>query len=163
MMYASNWHASDTQAAPERTRKRMVHPFDSTTAGAAVLVCAKDRDGVYRYNQKVAQLIITPNPMGVQVDLVALAGGPAGAGAEPFRPTVLMERVSHYLETHPGPADRTGNQVRGNVKGKTETLLEALDLLVEEGFVETSTGPRNSTVYTSVVPFPGEGTAEGQK
>jgi hypothetical protein len=71
-----------------------------------------------------------------------------------------MERVSRYLETHPGAADRTGSQVRENVKGKTETVLDALDLLVQEGYVETSSGPRNATVYTLAKPFTGEGTGE---
>jgi hypothetical protein len=69
------------------------------------------------------------------------------------RPTSVRERVSRYLETHPGSADRTGGRVRDNVKGKTETELEALSLLVAESFVETSSGPRNATIYTVVKPF----------
>lgn len=140
--------------------QRLVHAFDRTTAGAARLICAKDRYGTYFQGQEVAQLIVTPDAGQVRVDLVALAGGVAGAGAAGFRPTVLMERVSRYLKNHPGSADRTGRQVRENVTGKETTVLVALDLLVSEGYVETSSGQRGATVYTLVKPFPGEGTTQ---
>jgi hypothetical protein len=119
-----------------------------------VLVLAKDRYGAYRTGLKVAQSIVTPDPARVRVDLVALAGlTDSAAGSAQFRPTGVIERVSRYLETHPGSADRTGGRVRENVKGKTETVLEALSLLVAEGYVETSSGPRYATVFTVTKPF----------
>lgn len=133
--------------------QRLAKPFSRDHAGSAVLTVAKDRHGHYRTGQKVAQLHVTPAGDGrVHLDLVHLAdSAPAEGGS--FRATVLMERVSRYLETHPGAADRTARQVRTHVDGKEQALLAAADMLVVEGFVKAEAGPRNATVYTSVKPF----------
>ena len=59
---------------------------------------------------------------------------PAGLGeAVRFRPTVLMERVSRALEATPGLTRRA---LRDTVKGKNETVLVALDVLIAEGYIE---------------------------
>ena len=56
-----------------------------------------------------------------------------------FRPTVLMERVSRYLETSDEPRSRT--QVETSVKGKVPYLRVAMDCLVREGWASESIGP----------------------
>lgn len=56
-----------------------------------------------------------------------------GGQAQTFRPTVLMERVSHAVEAEPGLSRRT---LRTTVTGKTEGKEQALGLLIAEGFVE---------------------------
>ena len=132
---------------------RLVKQFSRDQAGSAVLTVAKDRHGHYRHGQKVAQLHVAPAGDGrVQLDLMYLPDtAPAEGG--PFRPTVLMERVSRYLENHPGAADRTARQVRTRVQGKEKSILDAADLLVMEGFAVTEVGAHAATVYTSLKPF----------
>ena len=140
--------------------QRLRTPFDKNSPGSAVLICAKDRHGHYRPGARVAELVINPGtdadgkPV-VQADLIALGSGIVGASGagRPFRPTVLMETVSRHLENHPGPADRTGRQIREAVKGKNETIRDALDLLVSERYVTTEAGSRGATVYTSYRPY----------
>jgi hypothetical protein len=51
-----------------------------------------------------------------------------------FRPTVLMERVSRFIELRLEPANR--NLIETSVKGKAEYLRVAMDCLVEEGFAK---------------------------
>ena len=128
-------------------------PFSRERAGRATLTVAKDRHGHYRSGQKVAQLLVTPGGDGdVTLDLAYLPDAPLGENDQ-FRPTALMERVSRYLEMHPGEADRTGSKVRRGVKGRDANKLDALNVLVAEGFVATKPGARSATIFTSVKPF----------
>lgn len=78
-----------------------------------------------------------------------------GANVGVFRPTTLMERVSRWLEAHPGAHSRT--EVTTNVEGKKSTLATALDVLADEEFVtveEVTKGARierrysHSTLFT---------------
>lgn len=141
--------------------QRLKKAFSRGTAGSAVLVCAKDRQGTYAHDQTVAELHIAPSALGgdrVQIDLVAVKGGDHhaqghGQHDEDARTAELKERVSRYLEEHPGKSDRTTRQIRQNVTGSESETVRAADLLVTDGYVQTSTGPRNATMYTSVKPF----------
>lgn len=56
----------------------------------------------------------------------------------PFRPTALMERVSQLLEAASGPLTRTA--VKNNVTGKDAAILQALDVLIHEQFVQIAAG-----------------------
>lgn len=60
----------------------------------------------------------------------------AGTDATPdtFRPTGLMERVSHALEEHPGLSKRA---IRETVKGKASYVDLALELLIADQYVRT--------------------------
>jgi hypothetical protein len=71
-----------------------------------------------------------------------------------FRPTALMERVSHHLETPAvasGPAP-TKRKIRDNVIGKALFVERAIDCLVEEGYLTVDTEPRYPT-YRLEKPF----------
>jgi hypothetical protein len=72
---------------------------------------------------------------------------PPSAEGEPFRPTHLMERVSHYLERI-GEAAKT--TIEHDVEGKGEYIRTALDVLVNEGYVQRRGGPRGSLIHTSI-------------
>lgn len=67
-----------------------------------------------------------------------------------FRPTVLMGRVSEFLQAHPGA---TGAAIRGGVRGKATAVLEALGCLVREGYVRTEDAPRGGFYHYVVEPF----------
>lgn len=73
------------------------------------------------------------------------------AATDPFRPTILMERVSRYLEEQPTEASLT--TVEGTVTGHTKYVRVALDRLVHEAYVTERRGPRNSRLFTSKRPF----------
>ncbi len=64
-----------------------------------------------------------------------------------IRPTHLMERVSVYLEH---VADATGKQIESAVKGKRDYVRRAVRVLIAEGYVATSDGPRGSTLHKSL-------------
>ena len=70
-----------------------------------------------------------------------------------FRPTVLMERVSKYIEGFPGRSQR---EIREANLGKREaTVVEALRALIDEGYVETRTRAKQGggTEHVSVSPY----------
>ena len=62
---------------------------------------------------------------------LAAATSPVESGA--FRPTGYMERVSKVVEGQPGLSKRA---VRESVTGKAITIDLALELLVNEGYIE---------------------------
>lgn len=131
--------------------QRTSRPFSRGQPGSAVLRCAKDRHGTYSIGQKVGELVISPGTGHAVIDLKAIDGQ---AAATPWRPTVLMERVSRYLEENAEASSaRTRTQIRTCVEGKERDLLKALGILVTEGFVTTMDGPRNSVICTSLRPY----------
>lgn len=74
-----------------------------------------------------------------------------------WRPTVLMERVSIYLEQHLEPVSRT--QIETNVKGKSaKHIRQAIDALVDERYAAEIAGPRNARNVSSIRPFRHENT-----
>ncbi len=59
-----------------------------------------------------------------------------------FRPTELMEKISRFVEDHD---NATFNDIADAVTGKERTIRAAIKALVEEQFMSTHKGPRNST------------------
>ncbi len=123
--------------------------FSRDKEGMAVLVVGKDRQGTYAHGQTVAELRVTPEAGRSRVELVAPAETPKTADGG-FRPTYLMERVSRHLEVA-GPS--TTNQITQNVTGKREAIIQAVGVLVAEGYVLREDGPNRSVIHSSVRPF----------
>ncbi len=67
-----------------------------------------------------------------------------------FRPTVLMERVSRYVEFDAGCSQ---NKITESVDGKYAYVVHALKTLVEDGYVRREDGPRGSKLHYSVTPY----------
>lgn len=61
-----------------------------------------------------------------------------------FRPTILMEKISLYLEAE---GASSGNQIRKAIGGKATTVDQALQILVDEKYVTRSPGPRQSILH----------------
>jgi hypothetical protein len=80
-----------------------------------------------------------------------LEEGAAGANGD-WRPTVLMAKVSRYLEAQTVPVSRS--TVERDVEGKAQYLRQAIDLLIAQGFVDGVDGPRNSVMCVSRLPYP---------
>lgn len=129
--------------------QEVVMPFSREKAGAARLVCAKDRHGTFARAQRVGVLHVTPEDDRVTLTLKAPEGD--SAAPDSFRPTGLMEKVSRALEGAPGPLSYRG--ILERVAGKKDYVRRAVDALVSAGYVATTPGARNSTEHTSIKPF----------
>jgi AAA domain len=80
-----------------------------------------------------------------------------------FRPTVLMERVSKFVEQQVDGCSRT--KVRETVEGKSKTIGQAVEVLLEEGYIEERQVGKRSTLhhvkpYRQAVEFFGEDVAD---
>lgn len=134
----------------------VVQEFGRGMVGKLRLTVDKDRAGYVRANSAqaknagVAVLVSDATTGAVQLVIEAPDLRPAEQRT-PFRPTVLMEKVSRFLETFHGAA--SGRQVTQNVPGREQYVKEALGYLVEDGFVERTNGPRNSVNHTSTEPY----------
>ena len=91
--------------------------------GRLKLVCAKDRAGNWQHGTTVAEVTIVDGPGCTNVAL--------GTPGDPARPTVLMERISAYLEKAQA-ASR--HQIGTEIKGKRDYLYKAIDVLISEGY-----------------------------
>lgn len=120
-------------------------------SGFLKLTVAKDRPG-NRAKGTTAALVDVKASEDGSLELhfhVSEADAAKAAGAR-WRPTIYMERISRWLEVHPGSSKRT---LLGDVQGKREVLEEALDVLAEEGWFSLSDGPRGAKLYRVDRPF----------
>lgn len=126
-------------------RVEVIKQFGKGQPGKLRLRVDKDRQGDVRgvslpgkAGHWAGDFTIEPGEDGDQVHTALHA--PLGAGetnqAErpAFRPTGLMERVSSFLATVDDGASR--NAVIDGVSGKKEYVIQALDTLVAEGYVD---------------------------
>jgi hypothetical protein len=79
---------------------------------------------------------------------------PAGDG-DTFRPTVLMERVSRFVEVNPGGL--SGENIDTGVKGKATAVRLARQLLVNEGYLRVDLGAHGAHLHHHVRPFTRDG------
>jgi len=132
---------------------RAVEPLGRGRRGTARLTIAKDR---YGYVEEIAlgrsaaefHLDSTDPHMAV-ARLDPPEAMPTTETGEQ-RPTVLMEKVSRYLEVHPGS---TGAAIDAAKLGKAKYVRQALATLVAEGRVEAVPGPRNAQFHHVSEPF----------
>lgn len=117
-------------------------PFGRGQTGRLKLTVSKDRPGhvraVSRGGKGAGEAILRSEASG---DIVANIAGPdlrASGAAEPFgfRPTVLMQRVSDFLQAMTEPATRSA--VKENVRGKTEHVVKAIDQLIVEEYARVN-------------------------
>jgi hypothetical protein len=119
----------------------IVRPFGRGKSGLAKIKTHKDRPGYL------------PRPVAAELELTSDAGdgrvsweikmSEAGDSRDPFRPTVLMERVSRYVGNCKGER-QSRNQVEKAVKGQGHALRRAIDCLVDEGFFTEEAGPKGA-------------------
>lgn len=124
-------------------------PFSREKAGAARLVCAKDRHGTYARAQRVAELHVMPNESTVHLSLKASEHTPSTAAG--FQPTAYMEKVSRALEASADALSYRG--ILERVEGKKDYIRRAVDELITNGFVSAVPGSHNSIKHTSAKPF----------
>ena len=111
-----------------------IKPPNRLAAGMLKVKVTKDRHGHVRGHADsggtIALVHVTPSDEGEHVTITV---APPDGTADEFRPTFLMERISHYLNTNPGA---TANDIKGDVKGNTRAKQTGLRILIAEGYVE---------------------------
>jgi len=103
----------------------------------------RNGEGYRKTDRTQAIAVVTLDALDPRV-LRVIVGPPALAsesGEGAFRPTALMERVSRFLEGHPGEP-LASNEIDDRVPGKREYVLAAVDCLTAEGFVARETTTR---------------------
>ncbi len=129
-------------------------PFGRGLVGESKLTLTKDRLGALGAscpNRRAGELVVDDTGDRLRVYVRAPETGP-------FRPTHLMERISRLLEESPEPLSLQA--VRDGIKGKNDAKDVALKLLIQEGYVEPSDGPRGATLHRSLRPFREDGEDE---
>lgn len=82
---------------------------------------------------------------------VLVEGPPSAEGADAFRPTHLMEKASRYLEEATAPASL--RSILMTVTGKRDYVIQAVERLRSEGYVDVEPGARGATYHRSVKPY----------
>jgi hypothetical protein len=121
--------------------------------GAAKLTCAKDRNGVHVRDRIAATF--TMDATSAQIVAVLTAPEPSRDAAGAFRPTVLMEKLSRYLEGQPDDYEASKNVLLEAVPGNTDAKRTAIDRLVGEGHLARRQDGQRS-LHRLVRPFRGE-------
>ncbi len=104
---------------------KVAKPFDRGQTGEAHL----DRRRT-RFAELPARLVVS---LGGGLYSAPAVADDQDAPRQPFRPTVLMERVSIAVEGDPGMSKRA---IRETVRGKTGVADLALELLIAESYIE---------------------------
>ena len=119
---------------------KVIKPFGRGKYGHARITLAKDREGQvaeYALGRTAAELHIDArDPAYSTFELRAPEAAPVDDEGH-FRPTILMERVSRWLEAHP---DSTTRAIKSSVTGKDGALDIAIQALINEGHIEVSPG-----------------------
>jgi hypothetical protein len=78
------------------------------------------------------------------------------AEGETFRPTILMEKISRYLEEQTGPVTRT--TIETDVTGARDYIRKAINALIAEQYASETPAPRGAKLVLSTAPFRHENT-----
>jgi len=135
----------------------VIKPFGKGQNGLLRLHVDKDRAGHIRgaslpgnSTHWAADIQINSDPTG-QVDLIVLAPQDHDKNMANFRPTVLMDRVSAFLENMQGPV--TSKAIEDGVRGKRGGIRQAVEILVTEGYVKREAGARGAVLHSLVKPY----------
>lgn len=138
-------------------------PLGKDMRGVVVLRVAKDRGGYLRSRsgpmrandrtQEVCRVVVDSTgdistwtietPEGLQLT--------AGGAVAPFRMTGFMERISKVLEAADDPL--TLRALKELVGGNKDRFAAGLRSLIDEGYVNVTTGQRNATMHASMHPY----------
>jgi hypothetical protein len=114
----------------------IIKPPSRTDAGLIKLRIEKDRHGHVRGHAQggvIALVHITPADDGQRVTVTLEPPDRAENEAGEFRPTLLMSRVSEYVNDEPGASRNT---IQRSVSGRGEWIDKALHLLISEGYID---------------------------
>jgi hypothetical protein len=118
----------------------VIHPISRGGSGRYKVTTHKDRGGFLKRG-KLAEFALRSDP---ETHALSCSLEPFVESDEThrFRPTGIMEKVSRWLELQPDPVSR--NLVENAKLGSREYVRIALDVLVDEGYLGASEGPRKA-------------------
>ena len=133
---------------------KMLQPFSRGKRGLARVDVAKDRPGHVRehtHGKTIAEFTLDAT----RSDVVLIAhlntpGAETGRAGDTFEPTVLMERISRYIQANPGMSKKS---IEGAMNGKATTIRLALELLITRQYVGIKTGPRGAVQHFHHKPY----------
>ena len=125
----------------------VVMPFGRGMTGEVTLKVTKDRPGYVRAiaaeAKNAGRAVLVSRPDGqVRIDVQAPT-------LEGFRPTALMQKISEALEKEP----MSKNSLRKMISAGSETIIEAANVLLKEGYIKAVNGSRNAIILHSVKPY----------
>jgi AAA domain len=126
-----------------------VVPFGRGRTGLIRITTHKDRFG-YLPRPRAAELELHSDP---DTFAVSWQFKPADQSEDGFRPTVLMERVSKFLESRTDPASRNEIVTSPSVNGRAQYVRTAIDALLIDGFAAEVPGPRGAKLVSLLQPF----------
>jgi len=131
---------------------RAVAKFGRGRTGVAVLKTTKDRPGYIDAlgPGEVATFSFTADADGTTIEVKCEAPIGSTAPDGEWLPTVLMGRVSEYVEANPGASLRA---ILDSVSGKKPVTTTAVRHLVNNGFIRTESGARNAILHYSERPY----------
>ena len=129
----------------------VVLPFGRGMSGELTLKVTKDRPGHVRANSKEAKFAGTVSLKSSADGSVVMTILAPNGERNRLRPTHLMEAVSKVLEAATSPLSK--NSVIKEIKGKTEWVLVACQVLIDEKFVGVENGARNSLNLRLLKPY----------
>ncbi|WP_068325018.1 DnaB-like helicase N-terminal domain-containing protein [Janibacter terrae] len=130
-----------------------VKSFGKQAHGHAKLVIDKDRHGDIGPNgTTVAELHMDATDLRENAPIRAWLDHPTQSVDDDghFRPTTLMVRVSDFLAKSNGVS---GNAIRTGVRGKKDSIDDAIAALVAEGHIRLEDAPRGGSFHYLVTPF----------
>lgn len=118
--------------------------------GKLKLVVTKDRLGNRAKGTTAAEVNLVDEGDLIDVSFTISEAQAAVERGEKFRPTVLMEKVSRWLEHYPGASQ---NKIIDSVGGNKKALRAAIEVLIDEGYVAVDKGARGALEHHVVTPF----------
>ncbi len=114
-----------------------LHPLGRGKTGRYRITTHKDRPG-HLPRPRAAELEIRSDPDTGRITWTLHPGHPAAADPDQpaFRPTVLMERVSRYLEQQAAPVSRS--HIAQRVGGRKGWILTAVQTLIDERYARVA-------------------------
>ena len=109
-------------------------PLAPGRAGKLKLTVTKDRPGHVRSWASSKGKVVGVAEVVSAEERVTVVIRPDTGQEGGFRPTVLMQKVSEFLEAKDLPVSR--NSIEKGVEGKGTYLRQAIDCLLDEGFLE---------------------------
>jgi hypothetical protein len=122
-------------------------PFGRGRTGKVKITVSKDRCGHIRQHEGAGRVIaimeLQSYPDG---GVTPRLSSPEARTDGPFRPTAIMEQLSTLIADKPGMGLR---ELRAAVPSKATTTDTALEILVNEGYIEVEPGPNRMKRHVS--------------
>jgi hypothetical protein len=132
---------------------RNIEPFGRGKVGHSRVTIGKDRPGYVEevaIGRSIGELWLDARDQNIlRCDLRPSVAVPTDDAGQ-MRPTYLMEKISRWLELTPGA---NASAIYEMKFGRKTYVLRALSSLIQEGYVEASTGPGRQTFHHVATPY----------